>query len=72
MNIKLKPAAMVLGMALITSAPAFASDHHSTPTPQHNQWRSCGAAPEVDPSLGFAGITFLAGSLAVLRSRLRK
>jgi hypothetical protein len=75
MNIKLKPSAMVLGLALVASAPAFASDHRSggsTPTPQHNGWRSCGAAPEVDPSLGFAGIAFLTGSLAVLRSRLRK
>jgi hypothetical protein len=75
MNIKWKSSALVLGLALAMGAPAFAMDHHSGgPTPGHgsNHWRSCGAAPEVDPSLGFAGISFLTGSLAVLRSRLRK
>lgn len=29
-------------------------------------------APEVDPSLAIGGILFLAGTLAVLRARLRK
>ena len=29
-------------------------------------------APEVDPSLAIGGILFLAGTLAVLRARIRK
>jgi hypothetical protein len=29
-------------------------------------------APEVDPSLAMGGLVFLAGTLAVLRTRLRK
>jgi hypothetical protein len=76
MHTKLKSSALVLGLALAMGAPAFATNghYHSGPAPvqSHNQWRPCGAAPEVDPSLGFAGISFLTGSLAVLRSRLRK
>jgi len=48
---------------LILSAPAFALKHHD---------KGDGAAPEVDPSLAVAGISFLTGSLVVLRSRLRK
>jgi hypothetical protein len=69
MNNKWKSSALVLGLALLLSAPAFAHDHHGgNPPPGGNS----GAAPEVDPSLAVAGISFLAGSLAVLRSRLRK
>ena len=33
---------------------------------------ACTSAPEVDPSLAVGGLTFLAGSLAVLRARFRK
>lgn len=74
MNINWKSSVIVLGLALATGAPAFALNHSggSAPSGGSNHWRSCGAAPEVDPSLGFAGISFLTGSLAVLRSRLRK
>jgi hypothetical protein len=75
MNIKLKSSAMALGLALAMGAPAYATNHHQggpVPVQSHNHWQPCGAAPEVDPSLGFAGISFLTGSLAVLRSRLRK
>jgi len=61
MTTKWKSSALVLGLALLLSAPAFAHDHQGG-----------GAAPEVDPSLAVAGISFLAGSLVVLRSRLRK
>jgi len=67
MNSKWKSSALVLGLVLLLSAPAFAR-HHDDPPPGG----SSGAAPEVDPSLAIAGISFLAGSLAVLRSRLRK
>jgi hypothetical protein len=66
MNSKWKFSALVLGMVLLLSAPAFAR-HHDEPPSGNN-----GAAPEVDPSLAIAGISFLTGSLVVLRSRLRK
>lgn len=70
MNRKWKSSALVLGLVLLLSAPVFARDHHGGPIPPSGG--SSGAAPEVDPSLAIAGISFLAGSLAVLRSRLRK
>jgi hypothetical protein len=63
MNINWKSSALVLGMALLTSVPAFAWGHKGG---------GGGSVPEVDSSLAIAGISFLAGSLAVLRSRLRK
>jgi len=69
MNRKWKSSALVLGLALALSAPAFAHDHHGGNPPSGG---TTGAAPEVDPSLAIAGISFLTGSLAVLRSRLRK
>jgi hypothetical protein len=64
MNINWKSSALVLGMALLTSVPAFAWGHHTG--------GGGSSVPEVDSSLAIAGISFLAGSLAVLRSRLRK
>jgi hypothetical protein len=64
MKSKWKFSALVLGMVLILSAPAFALKHHDK--------KDDGSAPEVDPSLAVAGISFLAGSLVVLRSRLHK
>jgi hypothetical protein len=63
MKINWKSSALVLGMALLTSAPAFAWGHTKG---------GGTTVPEVDSSLAIAGISFLAGSLAVLRSRLRK
>lgn len=68
MNNKWKSSALVLGAVLLLSAPAFARVGWPPPPPSGGS----GAAPEVDPSLAIAGISFLAGSLAVLRSRLRK
>jgi hypothetical protein len=70
MNKKLKSSALMLAAVLMLSAPAFAHGRGGTPPPGGNT--PPGAAPEVDPSLAIAGISFLAGSLAVLRSRLRK
>ena len=66
MNSKLKSSTLVLGGFSCLGAPAFAHGRSN-----------CGpsgsvAAPEVDPSLAIAGVSFLAGSLVVLRSRLRK
>lgn len=63
MKINWKSSALVLGMALLTSVPAFAWGHHAG---------GGNSVPEVDSNLAIAGISFLAGSLAVLRSRLRK
>jgi len=62
MNKILKSSVMVLGLVLLMAAPAYAHGRHG----------GGGSAPEVDPSLAIAGISFLAGSLVVLRSRLRK
>jgi hypothetical protein len=47
----------LLGLVLLMSARAHACDN---------------LAPEVDPSLAVGGLTFLGGTLAVLRSRLRR
>jgi hypothetical protein len=69
MNKKWKSSAFVLGLVLMLSAPAFARSHGGSIPPTGG---SSGAAPEVDPGLAIAGISFLAGSLAVLRSRQRK
>jgi hypothetical protein len=66
---KWKSSTLVLGMVLALSSPAFAHRPWGPPPPPNTP---TGAAPEVDPSLAIAGISFLAGSLAVLRSRLRK
>lgn len=70
MNMKWKSSALVLGAVLLLSASAFAHDDHLRypPKPKPPPPR----APEVDPSLAIAGISFLTGSLVVLRSRLRK
>jgi hypothetical protein len=69
MNNKWKSSALVLGLVLVLGVPAYAHDHHGGNPPSGG---GSGAAPEVDPGLAVAGISFLAGSLAVLRSRLRK
>jgi LPXTG-motif cell wall-anchored protein len=67
MNTKWKSSTLVLALVLVLSAPAFAR-HKDPPAPPGNS----GTAPEVDPSLAIAGISFLGGSLVVLRSRRRK
>jgi hypothetical protein len=63
---------VVLVLALTMSSRANAKgwwwDHPKTPPPTHDGW----TAPEVDPSLAMGGLTLLAGSLTVLRSRRRK
>jgi len=69
MNSKWKSSALMLALVLLLSAPAFAREHGGSLPPSGGP---SGAAPEVDPGLAIAGISFLTGSLAVLRSRLRK
>jgi hypothetical protein len=67
MNSKLKSSAFVLGLVLMLGAPAYAMGGRGDCGPSGRV-----PAPEVDPSLAIAGVSFLAGSLVVLRSRLRK
>jgi len=78
---KWKSSALVLGLLLASGLPAFALDRPVDGPDQPDRHRhrggggvtrTNGAAPEVDPSLAVGGISFLAGSLVVLRSRLRK
>ncbi len=66
MNQKLKSSAFLLGVVLMLATPAFAHGRGGC-NPGGGM-----SAPEVDPSLAIAGVSFLAGSLVVLRSRLRK
>jgi hypothetical protein len=74
----LRFAVLTLVVALVASTAAFAGHggpppppppppQHGPPPPQPGK-----PAPEVDPSLALAGISFLAGTLAVVRSRFRK
>ena len=67
MNQKLKSSALVLGVVLMLGVPAYAHGNRGGCNPGGGM-----SAPEVDPSLAIGGISFLAGSLVVLRSRLRK
>jgi hypothetical protein len=69
---KWQSSALVLGLALALGTPAFALDRDVNVPPPDHHGHSGGAAPEVDPGLAVGGISFLAGSLVVLRSRRRK
>jgi hypothetical protein len=61
--------ALMLVAMLSMGAPAFA---HGRGGGGGNPGGPSGAAPEVDPSLAVAGVSFLTGTLVVLRSRRRK
>jgi hypothetical protein len=52
----------------------FSAAAHATPTPCASWNPNCKPtpAPEVDPSMAVAGISLLAGTLAVVRARVRK
>jgi hypothetical protein len=58
----------VLGFVLLlaASASALAGD------PSHGPPSWCFKAPEIDPASAMAGLTMLAGSLAVIRGRRSK
>jgi hypothetical protein len=56
----------VLGFVLLLSASGAALASHGWPPP----W--CFKAPEIDPASAMAGLTMLAGSLAVIRGRRTK
>ena len=60
-------AALVLILGMVSSTSALADDDwwRWPPTPVHR-------APEIDPAGAIAGLTLLAGGLAVLRSRRTK
>jgi hypothetical protein len=65
----LKFAILTLVLALGASTVAFAGP---PPPPPHGPTPPRKPAPEVDPSLAIAGISLLAGTLVVVRSRFRK
>jgi hypothetical protein len=56
----------VLGFVLLLAASSAALASHGGPP----SW--CFKAPEIDPGSAMAGLTMLAGSLAVIRGRRSK
>jgi LPXTG-motif cell wall-anchored protein len=58
MKCRIKSIFAVLAMALIACSDAYAAPIHK--------------GPEIDPSLAVAGLTLLAGTIAVLRTRRKK
>jgi hypothetical protein len=62
----------VLGFVVLltASASAFAGGHHDPSWWGPPGW--CFKAPEIDPASAMAGLTMLAGSLAVIRGRRSK
>ena len=55
-------AALVLILGMASSGSALADDWWWPPTPVHR-------APEIDPAGAIAGLTLLAGGLALVRGR---
>ncbi len=71
MKTALKSSLFALTLALALSPMAQAHDDHG----HHGPKPPCdppNTAPEVDPSMAFAGLTLLGGTLTVLRSRRSK
>jgi LPXTG-motif cell wall-anchored protein len=69
MKSALKSSLLALAFAVAVSPMAQAHDHHHDPKPPCDPPNT---APEVDPSMAFAGLTLLGGTLTVLRSRRSK
>jgi LPXTG-motif cell wall-anchored protein len=70
MKTALKFSLFALALAMTMSPMAQAHDPHDhDPNPPHDLPNT---APEVDPSMAFAGLTLLGGTLTVLRSRRSK
>jgi LPXTG-motif cell wall-anchored protein len=70
MKTALKFSLFALALAMTMSPMAQAhDDHHHDPKPPCDPPNT---APEVDPSMAFAGLTLLGGTLTVLRSRRSK
>jgi LPXTG-motif cell wall-anchored protein len=71
MKTALKSSLLALALAVAASpmAQAHDKDKHHDPKPPCDPPNT---APEVDPSMAFAGLTLLGGTLTVLRSRRSK
>jgi LPXTG-motif cell wall-anchored protein len=69
MKTAIKSSLLALALAVAASPMAQAHDHHHDPKPPYDPPNT---APEVDPSMAFAGLTLLGGTLTVLRSRRSK
>jgi hypothetical protein len=59
----MRPALVVLVLALCTSASAYGLIFHGGRTPE---------APEIDAGLAISGLTLLVGTIAVLRARRKQ
>ena len=59
---------LTLGMA----SEAFAWGTPPPPPPPPSWWQPVHRAPEIDPAGAMAGLTLLAGGLAVVRGRRRR
>ena len=66
MKTALKSSLLALALAVTMSPMAQAKHHDPQPNDPPN------TAPEVDPSMAFAGLALLGGTLTVLRSRRSK
>lgn len=66
MKTALKSSLLALALAVAVSPMAQAKHHDPKPNDPPN------TAPEVDPSMAFAGLALLGGTLTVLRSRRSK
>ncbi len=72
MKTLLKYSLLVLVLALTSSTRAHADGWWWNPPPPDPPPPCNNVAPEVDPSLAIGGLTLLAGTLTVLRSRRRR
>ena len=63
--------AATLALTLGTAAAAYADGPLPSTVPPPDYWR-VHRAPEIDPAGAIAGLTLLAGGLAVLRGRRAK
>ncbi|HYL17608.1 MAG TPA: hypothetical protein VEV20_02945 [Burkholderiales bacterium] len=64
--------AAILALTLGMAAAAYADDDGPTPSAVPPDYWHVHRAPEIDPSGAIAGLTLLAGGLAVLRGRRGK
>jgi LPXTG-motif cell wall-anchored protein len=69
----LKYSLFAAALVLALSPRAHAGDKDRRWDKDQHDYQNCdNQAPEVDPSMAFAGLTLLGGTLTVLRSRRRK
>jgi len=73
MKMLLRYSFLALGLALGASTAAHADPSWWQPSPNPTPNNpSPSEAPEVDPSLALSGLSLVAGTLVVMRSRARK